>query len=72
MKVKLRTIMAGPSGVTDRGGVLDLADRDAYALIESGHAEQVDDRGSVVVEFAVAGPAETAEAPANRRARRRG
>lgn len=42
MRVRLKTLMAGPAGVHSAGQVLDLPTAQAYALCEGGYAEQVD------------------------------
>jgi hypothetical protein len=51
MKVKLRTIMAGPDGTADAGSVLELDDDFAKELIKAGFAESLE------------APAERAEKP---------
>ena len=43
MRVRMITTMAGPSGNAGPGEIIDVARDFAYALIESGAAEQVDD-----------------------------
>lgn len=43
MKVKLKTVMAGPNGTYQPGAVADLPEKDAYALCEGGFAEQVEE-----------------------------
>ncbi len=52
MLVKMRTTMAGPSGMAQPGDTIDVAQSVAYDLIEGGFAEQL------------AESTETAEAPA--------
>lgn len=64
MRVRLKTIMAGPAGTASPGAIVDLDRAEAYALIEGGFAEQLD-------EAAIAPGGERAELPANRRAARR-
>lgn len=63
MRVRMKTIMAGPAGTAGPGDILDLPDAVAYDLIERRFADQVEE--------AVTGPAETATAPAQRRGKRR-
>jgi hypothetical protein len=43
MRVKLRTIMAGPSGTFQPGQIADLHDDQAHALVAGGYADLVDD-----------------------------
>ena len=43
MRVRMKTTMAGPNGNAAPGQIIDVARDFAYALIESGAAEQVDD-----------------------------
>ncbi len=42
MKVKLKTLMAGPEGVFQPGSVIDLAMDEADSLVAAGYAELVD------------------------------
>lgn len=41
MKVRMKSNYAGPSGVCDMGGVIDLPDNEAHALVRLQHAEFV-------------------------------
>ena len=43
MRVRMKTTMAGPNGNATPGQIIDVARDFAYALIEGGAAEQVDD-----------------------------
>lgn len=63
MKIKMRSLMAGPAGVLQPGQVADLDKAQAYDLIERRFADQVEE--------AVRGPAETADLAANRRQARK-
>ena len=42
MKIRLKTIMAGPGGSAGPGDVVDVPDDEASALIEGGYATAVD------------------------------
>ncbi len=57
MKVKLKTIYAGPSRVAQPGDVIDVHGDEAKALFEGGFAEPVQE----IVETATAEPKETAD-----------
>ena len=41
MKVRMRTLAAGPGGVLRPGQVVDLPEKQARALIQGGYAEEV-------------------------------
>ncbi|MFM2345357.1 MAG: hypothetical protein RL654_110 [Pseudomonadota bacterium] len=43
MKIRLKTIMAGPGGSAGPGDVVDVPDDEAAALIEGGYASAVDE-----------------------------
>ena len=43
MKIRLKTIMAGPGGSAGPGDVVDVPDDEASALIEGGYATAVDE-----------------------------
>lgn len=43
MKIRLKTIMAGPGGAAGPGDVVDVPDDEASALIEGGYATAVDE-----------------------------
>ena len=43
MRVKMKTTYAGPAGTAGAGQTIDLDKDDAYALIEGGYAEQVEE-----------------------------
>lgn len=66
MRVRLKSIYAGPRGAYAAGQVADLPTAEAYALCEGGFAEQIED----AVETTDVPTPETAEAPANRRRRK--
>lgn len=68
MRVRMKSLMAGPAGVAQPGQVIDLAAAEAYDLIERGYAEQVDDPAAV--ERAIAPPPESADLPRRRGPRR--
>lgn len=71
MRVKLRTIMAGPNGVSQPGDIVDLPKEDAQRLIDGGQADAVS--GVAVTERAVDVPSEereTADSPPHRSGRR--
>lgn len=42
MRVRLKTLLAGPGGVVQPGTVIDLPQADAVALLASGSAVAVD------------------------------
>ena len=42
MKVRLKTLMAGPEGVFQSGSTVDLPKEEAEALISKGFAEPLD------------------------------
>jgi hypothetical protein len=42
MRVRLKTLMAGPEGVFPIGSVIDAGDEEAEALIAGGFAERYD------------------------------
>jgi hypothetical protein len=42
MKVRLKTLMAGPEGVFPPGSVIDLDASEADALIAAGYAERLE------------------------------
>lgn len=75
MRVRLKTLMAGPRGVASPREIVDLPDADAYALCEGGYAEQVDDPAPrpkpASVETAALVSREQAVAPRQRKARSR-
>jgi hypothetical protein len=58
MKVRLKSIMAGPRGVADKGTVVEVDEAEGRALLEGGYADLVE-RAVVAppVEVAVAQPA---------------
>ena len=41
MKVRMRTLAAGPDGVFSPGEVVDLPEREASALVKGGYAESI-------------------------------
>ena len=43
MRVRMKNIIAGPGINASPGDIIDVAQAFAYALIEGGSAEQVDD-----------------------------
>jgi hypothetical protein len=43
MRIRMRTLMAGPEGVVHADQIIDVPAARAYDLIETGHATQVDD-----------------------------
>lgn len=65
MKIRMKSIYAGPRGSFSPGQVADLDQASAYALIEGGFAEQIDEPATV--EEATATGRETATAPAQRK-----
>jgi hypothetical protein len=44
MKVRLKTLMAGPEGVFGPGSVIDLDTDQAEALVSAGYAERLERR----------------------------
>ena len=64
------TNMAGPKISASPGQIIDVAQAFAYALIESGSAEQVDD-GPAAPETTAIAPPETAVMPAAKIRKRR-
>jgi hypothetical protein len=73
MKIKMRTLLAGPFGNANPGDVIDLPDANGAALVAGGYADAVVEAVNVSapapVERAVVAPAETAVASAQRRKR---
>lgn len=68
MKIRMKTTMAGPGGVAQAGEMVDVPDVTARLLVLAGYAVLVEpEPSSMPVEEATAPPAETAEAPAQRR-----
>ncbi len=63
MKVKLRTLIAGPAGVIQPDSILDLSDADAAALIRAGSAVAIREPS----QGEAAAPAKRERAVANRR-----
>lgn len=59
MRVRLRTLSAGPKGVTPAGSVISCSDEEGEHLINSGQAERVD--GEVETTAAAPPPETTAE-----------
>jgi hypothetical protein len=62
MKVRLKTLMAGPEGVFQPGSVVDLDAEQAEALVSSGYAERLERP----VETAAIEPSELEMRPAPR------
>ena len=62
MKVRLKTLMAGPEGVFQPGSVVDLESDHAEALISGGYAERMERP----VETASIEPGEREARPASR------
>lgn len=62
MKIKLRTLLAGPRGCVHPGTVIDWPEVEAQALIQGGYAEAVEPAmvGAAPVETATAEPPEAA------------
>ena len=62
MRVRMKTIMAGPNISASLGQIIDIPRPFAYDLIESGAAEQVDDDPvtRVALETATIDPPEAA------------
>lgn len=71
MKIRMKTLAAGPAGPRQAGSIVDLPDAEAYQLIEGGYAEQVGAAAGEVETAEAGGAVETAEAPANKRKRGR-
>lgn len=71
MKLKLRTLFAGPVGCYQPGTVVEFSPEVAEQLLAGGYADRVDGAGAPVVETAEAPTApEIATAPAARRVRK--
>jgi hypothetical protein len=67
MKVRLKTLMAGPEGVFSPGAVIDAGTEEAEALIAGGYAERVDPPVQpAAVETAAIEPGNRAMRPAAR------
>ena len=58
MRVRLKTLMAGPEGVFLPGSVIEVSPEEANALIAGGFAEQVEQSGKT--EATEPAPVETA------------
>ena len=48
MKVKLKTIMAGPGGGCDPGSEIDVDKKTADALIDGGFAQAIEPEAAVI------------------------
>ena len=65
MRVKMKTIYAGPSGSAPPGKVIDLPDAEANALVAGGYATPVEAPAPAAVPpVAPEAPVETATEPA--------
>jgi hypothetical protein len=42
MKVRLKTLMAGPDGMFQPGSVIDLEGNEAQSLVSAGYAEPIE------------------------------
>lgn len=60
MKIKLKTLMAGPDGVFQPGDVRDVSREQAIALVAGGYAEAFEPLHEQPVETAVMTPPERA------------
>jgi len=47
MKVRLKTLMAGPDGIFQAGSVIDRPSEEAEALIAAGYAERLSETAAV-------------------------
>lgn len=72
MRIRLRTVLAGPDLAGQPGQVLDVDAARAHALLAGGFASLVDVLPPPVVETVDLAPPETTEAPEGRHRRRRG
>lgn len=59
MKIKMRTTLAGPSGVLSAGQVADVSDEEGKALVDRGFAEAMDKAPEQKIETADQQPQET-------------
>ena len=72
MKIRLKTLMAGPEGVFPPGSVIEVSPEEARTLIAGGFAEQVEQLGKpqaaepAPVETAAVEPGSRAMKPAAR------
>jgi len=66
MKIRMKTLCAGPQGVLDAGKVYELDPKRAKDLIDGGYAVEV--KPEAATEKAVKPGGERADAPANRKA----
>jgi hypothetical protein len=74
MRIKLRTIMAGPAGVGQAGAVVEMPDAQARAMVAAGYADAVDAPAPAAVAPVETASVEVAEVAADvgrRRGRRR-
>lgn len=74
MKIRLRTLLAGPAGCIAPGAEVDWPDAEAQALIQSGYAEVIASSPVTpsLLETATAEPPETAVTRRGRVTRRIG
>ncbi|HXF71506.1 MAG TPA: hypothetical protein VNO79_02720 [Actinomycetota bacterium] len=69
MRVQMLTLMAGPSGVREVGGIYELEDEEARALLDGGFAVAVEEPQGAT-EPAAEGGDSPGDGPAPRRRRR--
>lgn len=63
VKVKLKTLRAGPGGVDPAGSVVECSAKEAEQLVNGGYAEYADkqaDTGQATVKAAIVAPPERA------------
>lgn len=69
MRVKLKTLMAGPEGSAHPGQILDLPADRAQALVAGGYADAMEPEAQGTQEAATLATPETAMQPAARKRR---
>jgi hypothetical protein len=67
LRVRLKTLIAGPQGVGQAGDTMELPEAMAQALVAQGHAEWLEVAPVPEPEAAVLEPDETTALPAARR-----
>lgn len=70
MRIKMKTMMAGPDVHRNIGEVVEVGETEGCALVSGGYAEDVTPKAAPV-EVAAIAPAETATAPAQNKRRGR-
>lgn len=70
MKVKCKSIYAGPHGSGNPGQIIELPEKAAQELIDSGNGTAVDGPIKAIIETATIEPKETQESPKAKKKRK--